>query len=80
MNFYPLYEVSSPGHVLRDREAWKTEFEERDLGGTDLPREISRDTKLGVGVAVHPYTRIIDVVNHCFGMAEPSKYGITYQS
>jgi hypothetical protein len=67
------------GHVLRDREAWKTEFEERDVAGTDLPREIARDTKLGVSVAVQVYTKIIDVVNHCLGMVEPSKHGITYQ-
>ncbi len=67
------------GHVLRDREAWNTDFEERDVARTDLPREIARDTKLGVSVAVQVYTKIIDVVNHCLGMAEPSKHGITYQ-
>jgi hypothetical protein len=67
------------GHVLRDREAWNTDFEERDVSGTDLPREIARDTKLGVGVAIQAFTKIIDVVNHCLGMAEPSKYSITYQ-
>jgi len=67
------------GHALRDREAWNTDFEERDVAGTDLPREITCDTKLGVGVAVQAYTRIIDVVNQYLGMTEASKYGITYQ-
>jgi hypothetical protein len=67
------------GHVLRDRKAWKTGLEERDIARTDLPRDIARDTKRGVGVAVQAYIEIIDVVNHCLGMAEASKYGITYQ-
>jgi hypothetical protein len=66
------------GHVLRDREAWKTGLEKRDVAGTDFPREIARDTKLGVGVAIQDY-KIIDVVDHCLGMAKPSKHGITYQ-
>ena len=39
-------------HVLRDREAWKTDLEERDIGGTNLPREVTRDTKVGVSVAI----------------------------
>jgi len=43
------------GHVLRDRKAWETGLEERDVAGTDLPRDIARDTKLGVGVAVQAY-------------------------
>jgi hypothetical protein len=67
------------GHVLRDRKAWNTDFKERDVAGTDLPRDIARDTKLSVGVAVQAYTKIIDVVNHCPEMAEPRKYCTTYQ-
>ena len=66
------------GHVLWDRKAWNTDFEERDVTGTDLPSEIARDTKLGVSVAVQVYTEIVRVVNHCLGTAEPNKYGITY--
>ena len=66
-------------HILGDSKAWNTDFEKRDIAGADLSREIACDTKLGVGVAVQAYMKIIDVVNHCLGMAEDSKYGITYQ-
>ncbi len=56
------------GHVLRDREAWKADLEERDVARADLPREIARDTKSGASTAVQTYTKII-VVNHCLNLA-----------
>ena len=62
------------GHVPIVIEAWNTGLVERDVGGTDLPRYIARDTKSGVGVPAQAYTKIIDVVNHCPGIAHPSKY------
>ena len=33
-------------------------MEKRDVAGTDLPRDIARDTKLGIGVATQAYTRL----------------------
>jgi hypothetical protein len=80
VSYYPLYEVpGSSRHVLRDRKAWNTDLEECDVAGTNLPRDIARDTKLGIGVAAQAYRKIIDVVNHCLGMAELSKHGTTYR-
>ena len=67
------------GHVRREIEAWNTNLVERDVGGTGLSGNISRDNESGVGVAVQAYTRIIDVVNHCLGIADPSQLCITYQ-
>ena len=69
------------GHAPFVIEAWNTGLVERDVGGTDPPRYISRDTKSGVGVPTQAYTKIIDMVNHGLGMAHPSKYEIriTYQ-
>jgi hypothetical protein len=66
------------GDVRRDRKAWNVGLEECDVAGTDLPREITRDIKRGVGVAAQDYVKIIDVVNYCLEMAEPSKYDIAY--
>ena len=64
-------------HVLRDRKAWKTGLEERDIARTDLPRDIARDTKRGVGVAVQVYK----IYRGCQSLFwdEPSKCAITYQ-
>jgi hypothetical protein len=66
-------------HLLRDREAWKTSLEDGDIARAYPSREIARDAKVCIGVAVQAYTKIIDVVNHCLGMAEPSRHGMTYQ-
>ena len=48
-------------------------MKEGDVAGTDRRREIARDTNLGIGVAVHVYTKIIDVVNRFLDMDEPDK-------
>ena len=70
------------GHVRREIEAWNTgsvASVEWDVGGTGLPRDISRDNERGIGVAVQACTRIIDVVSHCLRIADPSQCGITCQ-
>ena len=65
-------------YVLRDRKARNTGTEERFVVGTDLSSDIAGDTELAVGVAAQVYTKIIDMVNHYFRTAEPSRHVITY--
>lgn len=57
------------GHIRREIEDWNTGSVEWDAGGNVLSREIARDDERGVCVAVQAYTRIIDVINHCLGIA-----------